>query len=805
MNDGGNDGTPAAEKPAVSPNPTEKKNALAPNQPEINRTMVMQTNRKIPLNRSEKISSKRANFSSRFTLEAFRKKNPNLSQKKEIVDDYFGRNLTQFTNMPIDNSPDIADRDIPKLANRYETLKVVDEGGQGVISAAKENVLGRVVALKTLRSTEKNISGGVNDFITEAKVTAQLDHPAIIPIYAIGQDQTGHLQLAMKLVNGKTLRDHLKNISLNYRMHGVASFDERSSLYKRLEIFLHVCDALIYAHHRKIMHCDLKPENIMIGEYMEVYLMDWGLAKPIPDRKEDPEWVRPDTVAGTPRYLSPEAVVGDRFDERADIFAMGLILHEIVTLQYAVTGEDSAEIMNKIKNGQLNPPVHQFGCRIDRDLTAIIRKATAHDKEDRYQSIRELADDLRSYIQGNEVSAHPDNPFTRMVRWTTRHRITMLLIFFSALAVALGAVAFSIHQNLEHTRQSGERSDMINHAYTKCFAATSQLDREILSQEKNITLLAALAARALSSWTVQDEKPLFRVYDEKNHLSMPDDAVLSRGYAGKISFSEGMCKAGPDQLKEDIQVKIQQLSPLIGYMRNTILNSGAELLFFGDSEQARLQKAIKDGPTVKSIYIGLQNGMLFGYPCRDIYQRVSDPRKRPWFRRGQPSIRPVWGNPYVGSDYVLGLCLPCSVRIQDEKGKFYGVAGLDITVNKMASLLHVSGNTGYYVLDSVLLDSRGRIIVSTNTKKKEKQFDLAAEASRNSEINLEYFSPSKIRRSILKRKFGILSDYEPGRGEVIYLFAHMKTLNWYYVQKIDFFAYQNFYRRNLLMQKIEQR
>jgi len=806
MSENGNSIGSATEKPegSLQTDPTEKKSTLKPGSTETNRTIVMQTSRKVPLNRSKKSKVLRSNFSAKFSLEALRKKNPNSTQKKEIINDYFGRNLTRFTNMPIDSSPAGSAEVMPQLENRYEDLDVVNEGGQGVISAAKENILGRIVALKTLRTTEKVPNNGVNDFISEAKVTAQLDHPSIIPIYALGQNKEGNLQLAMKLVNGKTLREHLKNINLNYRMQGIDTFDERTSLYKRLEILLHVCDALIYAHHRNIMHCDLKPENIMIGEYMEVYLMDWGLAKPIPKHDDDSEWVRPDTIAGTPRYLSPEAVVGDRFDERADIFAMGLILQEVVTLQYAVTGEDSTEVMNKIKNGQLNPPVHQFGYAIDRDLTAIIRKATAYNREDRYQSIRELGEDLRCYMQGNEVSANPDNRFMKMVRWMTRHQTAMLVIIFFALAIALGAVTFSIYQNLEHTRLISERSDMINRAYTKCFAATSRLDREILTQEKNLTLLASLAARALSSWTVQDEKGLFRLYDKDNKLLMPDDAVFSRGYATSVSFSEGMCKAGPGQSKEDIQIKIQQLSPLVIHMQDTILSSGAELIFFSDSKRERLKRALQEGPTVKSIYIGLQNGMLLGYPCRNIYENISDPRKRPWFRRGQPSNRPVWGIPYVGSDYQLGLCLPCSVRIQDEKGKFYGVAGLDITFNKMASLLHASGNTGYHVLESTLIDSRGRIIVSSRKGNIGKQLDLASEVKKNSEISMEYFSVPKIRRRIIKQKFGILFDYEPERGEVIYLFAQMKTLNWFYVQKIDFQAYHNYYRRNQLMQKMDQ-
>ena len=742
----------------------------------------------------------RRNLSARFSLEVFRKKNPNISQKKEEVNEYFGRNLTKFTNMPIDSRSSEA-ASLPMLGTRYEDLEVFGEGGQGIISAARELTLNRIVALKTLRATESEQPGAVQEFITEAKVTAQLDHPSIIPIYALGKNDSDHLQLAMKLVNGKTLREHLKNIQLNYRMRGISAFDERSSLYKRLELFLHVCDAMLYAHHRRIMHCDLKPENIMIGEYMEVYLMDWGLAKPIPKQDDQSEWVRPKTIAGTPRYLSPEAVAGKRFDERADIFALGLILQEITTLQYAVSGADSSEVMHKILHGELNPVEHLYGFPIDRDLKAIIAKATAHDPADRYQSVRKLADDLRFYIQGHEVSARPDNTFRKVLRWTSRHLMFMVLGMLTALAVTLGTLVFFVYRNLEQARDMNERSEMTNRAYGKCFAATSLLDREILAQEKNLSLISGLAARMLSSWTVQDEKKRFLEYDISDRLPVPADAVYSSWYKDKVSFSVGMCKTVPGVNPGEVSLRLQQISPLVYTMRETILESGTELAANSESQEQRLETALRNGRPVKSIYIGLKEGIQFGYPWRDIYDKSFDPRKRPWYVRGKDADRPTWGKPYIGADYQMGLCLPCSMRICDEKGNFYGVAGLELTFNKAAEILHNSGNTGYFVLDSALIDSQGRIIASSSKRKRNQKFDKS-QAIENTEVVTEYFGPPKIRRAILARKFGVLSDYEPGRGEVLYLFSQMKTLDWICVQKLDFEDYRTYVRRRRMIRAL---
>ena len=156
--------------------------------------------------------------------------------------------------------------------------------------------------------------------------------------------------------------------------------------------------------------------------------------------------------------------------------------------------------------------------------------------------------------------------------------------------------------------------------------------------------------------------------------------------------------------------------------------------------------------------------------------------------------------PYVGSDYHMGLCLPCSMRIQDDNGLFFGVAGLDLTFDKVVEILQKSGNIGYYVIDSALITNRGRIIASSEKKKRTGHFSRK-EAEKNQEVVLELFATPKIRHTILKQKYGIVSDFEPGRGEVIYFFSQMKTLNWFCVQKIDFYAYQSFFRKNKLMER----
>ena len=162
------------------------------------------------------------------------------------------------------------------LAERYRIVRVIAEGGQAKIALAIDRCLNRKVALKSMRPEFLHDDSARHDFLTESRVTASLDHPAIVPIYSLNSDAEGGLHLAMKLMNGRTLKKYLVETVEKYEKEGISSFDETAALAYRLDIFLKICDALSYVHDRGVIHCDLKPENIMLGQYRETYIMDWG-------------------------------------------------------------------------------------------------------------------------------------------------------------------------------------------------------------------------------------------------------------------------------------------------------------------------------------------------------------------------------------------------------------------------------------------------------------------------------------------------------------------------------------------------
>ena len=333
------------------------------------------------------------------------------SQKREIEDFIKGVNINPFISSNLDMTSSLNGASLDNIKESYALLEEFADGGTASVFSARDRKLSRLVAVKSLKLGDGDNTESVNAFVTEAKVTAQLDHPGIIPIYGLFTDDKNGIHLVMKLVNGKTLREYLRNITLNYRTRGIDAFDEEAMLRKRLEIFLRVCDTIAYAHHRNVIHRDLKPENIMIGKYMEVYVMDWGLAKVI---EEDGDNMA--RISGTPRYFPPEVLRREELDLRSDIFTLGLILQEVVTLQSAVPGKDEKEFMANILQGNLEPIEHQFNRSIDRNLQAIILKATAYNMDERYQTVDDFAEDIRRYMGGLSISASSGNFLTRILR-----------------------------------------------------------------------------------------------------------------------------------------------------------------------------------------------------------------------------------------------------------------------------------------------------------------------------------------------------------------------------------------------------
>lgn len=296
-----------------------------------------------------------------------------------------------FVKNELSSEPTVADE--PELiatgSLRPAELRIVallGEGGMGRVSLAFDPVLSREVAVKELSGKLSDSESFRQDFIREARVNGGLHHPGIVPVHALHAEPSGSLMFTMQAVKGRTLGTWLASPE-----HDVGS---RERLQDGLEIFLKICDALAYAHSRDVLHCDIKPDNVMVGDYGSCYLMDWGLSRPKVHE------VRPG-IRGTPAYMAPEQARNEPLDERADIFGLGAILLEIVTGTTPYGRTSSVRCQARAIKGEVTDIAEAAkGLGVSFRVCKIIERAVAPRREDRYQTVTELRDDVRAFLLG---------------------------------------------------------------------------------------------------------------------------------------------------------------------------------------------------------------------------------------------------------------------------------------------------------------------------------------------------------------------------------------------------------------------
>jgi serine/threonine-protein kinase len=292
---------------------------------------------------------------------------------------------------------------------RYVQRTTLGKGGMGEVRLCRDHLIGREVALKVVRPGTGSQPGMVPRFIREARIQGQLEHPAIVPVYDLGLDPEGSVYFTMKRVRGRTLADVIESLRRG-DPDTVRGFSRR----KQLTAFSSVCLAVDFVHRRGVIHRDLKPANVMLGDFGEVYVLDWGLARtagaaepeegitPVPGETE----IRTahGALLGTPGYMAPEQVRGERerIDARADVYALGCILFEILALE-PLHGRGSAPdlIASTLTGADARPSRRSPQADIPPELDAICARATALLPQDRYASARELHDALERYLDGD--------------------------------------------------------------------------------------------------------------------------------------------------------------------------------------------------------------------------------------------------------------------------------------------------------------------------------------------------------------------------------------------------------------------
>jgi tetratricopeptide (TPR) repeat protein/tRNA A-37 threonylcarbamoyl transferase component Bud32 len=335
---------------------------------------------------------------------------------------------------------------------RFRVLRLHARGGLGAVFVAMDTELHREVALKQILDHHSDDPANRARFLLEAEVTGGLEHPGIVPVYGLGMDGDGRPYYAMRLVRGNSLKEAIEHF------HADESLKEDSGrrsleLRQLLRRFLDVCNAIDYAHSRGVLHRDIKPNNVVVGNHGETLVVDWGLAKAtgqsdpsagertlLPRSASGGAETLPGSALGTPAYMSPEQAQGqlDRLGPRSDVYSLGATLYCLLTGEPPLEGE-VGEVLRRVKAGDVPPP-RALDPSIDRALEAVCRKAMSPEPEDRYGSCKALAEDVERWLADEPVAAWRE-PWTRRARrWAWRRRTTMAM---AAVALVAGVVGLS--------------------------------------------------------------------------------------------------------------------------------------------------------------------------------------------------------------------------------------------------------------------------------------------------------------------------------------------------------------------------
>ena len=336
---------------------------------------------------------------------------------------------------------------------RYQLNELLGLGAQGLVFSVTDKDCGRRVALKTMRG-EDRVPTQIARFVHEAQVTAQLEHPGIVPVHELNVLPDGTLFYTMKQVGGRPLSDEIRLYA--------RQLDRRFHL---LQIFLKICDTMSFAHSHGVLHRDLKPANIMLGDFGEVLVLDWGLSKVV--GQADVVSVRSKNAAesdsgiyvtrdghavGTPAYMSPEQARGhrDSLDQRSDIYSLGVILYEMLTQHLPYTGMDVETVLDQVSRGQIVPIIRQpLGQHVSPQMAAIVHKAMAFEVEDRYQFVDDLKQDLQSYLAGEAVTAYADSVPERFVRYLRRNQAQVKTASILISLFVISVVSFWSYRTLD--------------------------------------------------------------------------------------------------------------------------------------------------------------------------------------------------------------------------------------------------------------------------------------------------------------------------------------------------------------------
>lgn len=403
--------------------------------------------------------------------------------------------------------------EFPERLGEFQLVRRLGGGGMGVVYEALQERLGRTVALKLIRPEHLYFPRARERFRRETEAVAKLQHPAIVSIYTVGEER-GIPYFAMELVRGATLADiltmvetraseSLRGEDLRAAVLGGSGFEvvEDNEATRRLfdaswadactRIVFRIADALAHAHSRGVLHRDIKPSNIAITPAGRVVLLDFGLAT----ASVDVRMTTYGTAVGSVLYMAPEQIEGriDEIDARTDVYALGITLYELLTLQVPYSGRTSDEVRAAIRDGKA-PPIRVRNHRVSRDLETVCMQAIEGERGRRYAGMQEFAADLKRVLEREPIAARPPGATARTLRWVARNPAsTMASLLAAMLLVGVPTLLY-----VQQLRYGGELERSLQAEMLARDAATQA--REAADREREHARLEARDSETVASF-----------------------------------------------------------------------------------------------------------------------------------------------------------------------------------------------------------------------------------------------------------------------------------------------------------------
>jgi eukaryotic-like serine/threonine-protein kinase len=359
-----------------------------------------------------------------------------------------------------------------RAGERFRILRFHREGGLGRVYVARDEELGRVVALKEIRPDKVAEADLRGRFVLEAEINGGLEHPGIVPVYSLGTYEDGRPFYAMRFVDGDSFKEAIES----YHKDHPATDPSAVEFRKLLGRFIDVCEAIAFAHSKGVLHRDLKPHNVMLGRFGETLLIDWGLSKatgrrePVgPNATCEATLVPPSGsghaptlgVLGSPPYMSPEQASGEveSLGPAADVYGLGAILFALLTGEPPLEGGAVGEVLDRARRGAIRAP-RSLNPRIPRALEAVCLKALAFKPVDRYPTATALVEDVEHWLADEPVSAWREPWGVRLSRWGRHHRplVTGLGVALLVASASISVAAFLLSRErdraVENLRES---------------------------------------------------------------------------------------------------------------------------------------------------------------------------------------------------------------------------------------------------------------------------------------------------------------------------------------------------------------